>query len=164
MFRTFVSSARFVLLMGIVATGALRGSAIYGINFTTNPGGVAPTSGSFMYDSSAADPFSDFTVIWDGLTFDLTSAANTGEQFFGTGCGTFPSAASVFTFLSGQNVCTGPAAIVWAAEAVNSTSNTSFSFFDTGSQNASEYYAQLRVLRDQHRPKQCRIVQPHPIA
>src|SRR5579863_7894850 len=51
----------------------------YDIDFTAfNFMGPPPTSGSFTYDASAAigSQFSDFTVVWDGLTFDLTAAAN----------------------------------------------------------------------------------------
>jgi hypothetical protein len=40
--------------------------------------GPAPTSGSFDYDASAAagSQFADFTVVWRGMTYDLTAAAN----------------------------------------------------------------------------------------
>ena len=45
----------------------------YTINFTG--GSPLPTSGSFTYDSTVP-AFSNFIVVWDGLTFNLTSSAN----------------------------------------------------------------------------------------
>jgi len=49
----------------------------YDINFTnTIPAdGPSPTSGAFVYDYLTGR-FVRFTVVWDGLTFDLTSSAN----------------------------------------------------------------------------------------
>lgn len=47
----------------------------YKINFTATSGSPLPTSGAFVYDKTT-DQFSSFTVVWNGLTFDLTSAAN----------------------------------------------------------------------------------------
>ncbi len=58
----------------------------YDINFTLTSGTPAPTAGSFTYDPAVG--FSNFTVDWNGLTFDLTAAANTilVDSFVGTGC------------------------------------------------------------------------------
>jgi hypothetical protein len=45
----------------------------YTINFTGSS--ILPTSGSFTYDS-AMPGLSNFIVVWDGFTFNLTSSAN----------------------------------------------------------------------------------------
>jgi hypothetical protein len=47
----------------------------YDFSFTLASGSIAPTSGVFDYDSST-QVFTDFVVRWNGLTFDLTAAAN----------------------------------------------------------------------------------------
>jgi hypothetical protein len=47
----------------------------YTINFSLTQDGPVPASGSFSYDSSTST-FANFDVLWDGYTFDLTSAAN----------------------------------------------------------------------------------------
>ena len=47
----------------------------YVIVFTTTSGD-APTSGSFSYDTATG--FSNFLVVWDGYTFDLTHVFNDG--------------------------------------------------------------------------------------
>jgi hypothetical protein len=57
----------------------------YVINFTTNPGGLAPTSGFFTYDSTTA-MFSNFLVSWHGATFDLTASANAPNASQNTLC------------------------------------------------------------------------------
>ena len=44
-------------------------------NITFTGGSPNPTMGSFTYDSTNPQ-FSNYTVIWDGITFDLTSSAN----------------------------------------------------------------------------------------
>jgi len=46
----------------------------YGVNFTVTRG-VAPDAGMFTYDATT-HLFSNFTVNWSGLVFDLTSGAN----------------------------------------------------------------------------------------
>jgi hypothetical protein len=118
-----------LFLLGIMATGAFASPTFYDITFTTTSG-PAPTSGSFTYDPSAplASRFTGFTVIWDGGIFDMTDVANTGEAFVGTNCGTTPSSASVFMFLSGQNVCANTAAIAWDGD--RSTGIVMFDFRD----------------------------------
>lgn len=45
------------------------------IDFTLTQDSPLPSSGSFYYDSSTST-FTNFDVVWDGYTFDLTSAAN----------------------------------------------------------------------------------------
>jgi hypothetical protein len=109
---THIGARLFV--MSLIATSAFTAPVNYNITFTATAG-PAPTAGSFTYDSVAplASRFTGFTVLWGGGAFDLTAAANTGEQFTGTDCGTTPSSQSVFMLLSGQNVCANPAVIAW---------------------------------------------------
>jgi hypothetical protein len=57
----------------------------YNINFTLTQGNTAPTYGQFIYDSTD-QTFYDFTVIWDGATFDLTGGANNPDVENGTAC------------------------------------------------------------------------------
>jgi hypothetical protein len=103
-----------LFVMSLMATGAFASPVFYNISFTATAG-TAPTAGSFTYNSTAplGSQFTGFTVLWGGGIFDLTAAANTGEQFVGTDCGTTLSSASVFSFLSGQNVCANSAVIAW---------------------------------------------------
>jgi hypothetical protein len=62
----------FIAAVGAQAAGPNRVS--YDIHFTATRG-VAPTDGSFIYDSSTQS-FSDFEVAWQGLVFNLTASAN----------------------------------------------------------------------------------------
>ena len=103
-----------LFVIASMAASAFGSPVFYNITFTTTTG-PAPTGGSFSYDSTAplASRFTGFTVLWGNGIFDLTDTANTGEQFVGTDCGTTPSSQSVFTFLSGQNVCANAAVIAW---------------------------------------------------
>jgi len=61
------------LSVGIGAPIAQADSTSYTITFSGS--GVLPTSGSFTYDSTSP-AFSNFLVLWDGTTIDLTSGAN----------------------------------------------------------------------------------------
>lgn len=68
-------------LASILLGGAVQVHAspvLYDIDFTSFFNPNPPISGSFDYDASApvGSQFSDFTVIWEGFTFDLTAAAN----------------------------------------------------------------------------------------
>jgi hypothetical protein len=70
---------RSISLLTLVFIGALPALAtpvLYTIDFSLTQDGPLPTSGSFIYDASAS-AFTSFDVVWDGDTFDLTSAANT---------------------------------------------------------------------------------------
>ena len=65
-----------LLVSGLAVVAAADAQAAvtnYTINFSG--GSPNPTAGSFGYDSSTG-AFSAFTVNWNGLAFDLTSAAN----------------------------------------------------------------------------------------
>jgi hypothetical protein len=69
---------KYITLLPILLIGALPALATpvnYTIDFTLTQDGPLPTSGSFSYDSSTST-FANFDVVWDGDTFDLTSAAN----------------------------------------------------------------------------------------
>ena len=103
-----------LFVMSLMATGAFASPVLFNITFTATAG-TAPTAASLTYDSTAplGSQFTGFTVSWGSGIFDLTSRANTGEQFVGTDCGTTPSSASVFSFLNGQNVCANSAVIAW---------------------------------------------------
>jgi hypothetical protein len=70
-----------LLLLALSLFGPLSADAApmdYTINFALGnaSNGIVPTSGSFTFDS-ANNLFSNFVVEWEGLTFDLTSEANT---------------------------------------------------------------------------------------
>jgi hypothetical protein len=62
------------LLMFIGESRALGAAMPYTINFTPLFG-TLPTSGSFDYDSSTST-FTNFSVVSDGFSFDLTGVAN----------------------------------------------------------------------------------------
>lgn len=107
---------RLLLLIGIVSSVAVATPINYTINFNVCCGPV-PT-GSFTYDASqpVGSQFSNFDVIWDGRTYDLTSTANsplTAITYLmedappGTGCPTFPTSADFFNYLNGIPQC-GP--------------------------------------------------------
>jgi hypothetical protein len=106
------------LAFSLLASGAgstTRADTIttYTINFTTTFGS-APTSGSFTYDSTTPG-FKNFRVVWNGLTFDLTSGAN--RPFVGaTGCaGEERTPAYAFSLLAGT--LTGcDVAYMWSAQ------------------------------------------------
>jgi hypothetical protein len=66
----------FILLCGVVQVQAAP--ILYDINFTSFFNPDPPISGSFDYNAAAAvgSQFTNFDVIWEGTTFDLTAAAN----------------------------------------------------------------------------------------
>lgn len=66
-----------ILALLLAAIGAPHAQADVMTNYTISFSGTGtlPTSGSFTYDSTTP-AFSSFIVVWDGLTFNLTSAAN----------------------------------------------------------------------------------------
>jgi hypothetical protein len=94
------------LLMALVGavSSATAGTITYNVNFTTDTG-IAPASGTFTYDLTG-NTFTSFLVSWDGITFDLKSAANSP----GVGTTHCPSAtataATSFAYLTG--VACGP--------------------------------------------------------
>jgi hypothetical protein len=97
----------FVLWLGLMTLSATAAPVLYDINFITTSG-IAPTAGSFVYDS-AIPAFSSFTIVWNGLTFDLTSTANLpfhhnpNAPFLDGACNTpAADAADLFRILSGE--------------------------------------------------------------
>jgi hypothetical protein len=73
----------------------------YTITFTGGP--IVPTEGTFTYDSTNPQ-FTNFTVTWNGLLFDLTSSANDPYLPFGRpACiGNATGAAASFLLMDGQ--------------------------------------------------------------
>ncbi len=106
------------LFMGLVvaATSATAAPVTYTINFTGN--GLLPTFGQFTYNDMAAPgaAFSDFFVVWNGLTFGLTASANAPATL---GDCTPPSAPATFSFLDGETPCTLNAPRIWTGIAAS---------------------------------------------
>jgi hypothetical protein len=72
-------------MLGVVGavTQAAAAPILYDISFSVSSIAVSdplrtpgPPVGSFKYDSTAANPFSDFFVVWNSITFDFTAEAN----------------------------------------------------------------------------------------
>ncbi len=88
----------------------------YDINFSLLDEAPAPTAGSFTYDPAVG--FSNFTVDWNGLTFDLTGAANT-IFVAGTGCDS-ESSTPQYAFLLLTKALTGCSpTYLWAGDGSN---------------------------------------------
>ncbi|HYL85374.1 MAG TPA: PEP-CTERM sorting domain-containing protein [Candidatus Angelobacter sp.] len=86
----------------------------YTINFTTSFG-PGPTSGSFTYDSSTGT-FSNFVVVWDGYSFDLTSSANS-TFLHSSGCtGEASTGAYSLELLSQTLTCPSGPEYFWAGQ------------------------------------------------
>jgi PEP-CTERM motif len=100
-----------LLFLAFLAPGARADS--YTIDFTLLGGNLAPTSGAFDYDP-ATNQFTNFTVVWDGFTFDLTSSANTVTLTGGS-----PSCVSAFSgpqaVLAMLTTCAASQPIIWSA-------------------------------------------------
>ncbi len=87
--------------MGLLGAAASATAApiLYNINFTTTSG-IAPTAGSFTYDSAIPLSFTSFIVQWNSFSFDLTSTAN--APFLEASCATpSPDGVDLFGYLSG---------------------------------------------------------------
>jgi hypothetical protein len=105
----------------------------YTINFTG--GSPNPTSGSFDFDNNPADltPFSDFTVVWEGLTFDLTSAANSAFVYGVPPCISAAGAQAAFQLLT---VCADDPSTQWVvSNAMNCCDFTEMQFLIGSGQN-----------------------------
>jgi hypothetical protein len=92
--RAFLAACAIVSL--IVSAPSVSSPVHYEIDFTG--GSPTPTSGSFDYDS-AVPSFSNFNVVWNGLTFDLTEEANVGPGAL-TACPSITGAALSFALLA----------------------------------------------------------------
>jgi hypothetical protein len=93
-------------LLAIAAFGvplANAGSIGYTIDFSEPAGlgfGPSPTAGSFSYDPGTAT-FTDFTVMWDGDSLDLTNSANNPTIPGSPGCiGGSTGGQATFLFLT----------------------------------------------------------------
>ena len=63
------------VFIGIMAASIVSGDTLTNYSIAFSGSTPLPTSGQFTYDSTAP-AFSNFTIQWNGLTFDLTNAAN----------------------------------------------------------------------------------------
>jgi len=116
-----------IVCLTLIAASTATAASSYEINFSgSNP---LPTSGTFTYDPTTAT-FSDFTVIWDGLTFDLTNSAN--NPAIGNAApacvGSGTPGSQTFALLSGA--CDGPAQEFTGWEALDD-SGVSYLDFET---------------------------------
>ena len=96
-------------LLVITALAATTHAApiTYTINFSSSLGD-RPTSGGFTYDTAAAptSAFSGFTILWNTLTLDFTSAANNYITTPAGGCpGDGNGSAVAFSIMSGSLNC-----------------------------------------------------------
>ena len=118
----------FLLLsIGFLVMRSQAAQITYSIEFTTSFG-TAPSSGSFTYDPSTG--FSAFIVQWDGVTFDLTSAANAPLQFGSTGCDSEGSTPQ-YGFIIMSQIATGcNVSYMWGAQSTPPSASFGFSLFD----------------------------------
>ncbi len=104
----------------------------YNIQFTTTSGSPTPASGSFFYDPDVP-VFSNFFVVWNTITFDMTAAANAPLYALGS-CNTPGNgAADTFDFLLNQNCGSGQYSNGWNAYDSFDRSGFSFERSDDGS-------------------------------
>jgi len=119
-----------LFLFAAIGVPIQAGPISYTITFTGGP--ILPTAGSFQYDP-ASPQFTDFTVEWDGYTFDLTGSAN--SPYFGGGAESDPclegktGAAASFLMLSQfpSTPCDGWG-VAWSAAAYPGFSPRGFDF------------------------------------
>jgi len=115
-----------LLIASVLSLPALADN--YTINFTQIAmGGVAPTSGSFTYVPGTG--FSNFVVVWSGLTFDLTSSAN-APQVFGNNVCTSQGSTPTFGFIIMSQIasCPGASSIVYDWIGGTDPGSTTFEF------------------------------------
>lgn len=119
-----------LLLLALIGAAPVTAAPIpYVINFTASIG-EAPSAGSFSYDSATAT-FSGFNVVWRGISFDLTSAAN-NPSVSGTCNGSGGPGADAFLFLS-DPTCGDGIARTYTYDAISNEFADQFNFrpFDT---------------------------------
>jgi hypothetical protein len=127
-------SALVLALLSLIGAFPAYGQATqYTITFKPTAGSPTPT-GSFSYNpANAPNSFANFLVMWDGLTFDFTSVANTA------------GAAQIFNNPICANGVTGAAAAFylltqcpeaeWIATGAPASSTFAFVESDTGGAN-----------------------------
>ena len=119
-----ITIAPLTLLSLLVSTATADMITTYNINFVPL-GHALPPSGSFTYDSTNPH-FTNFTVLWDSITFDLTANANAPNDVgFPPGCTGEGSAAFGFAMMSQNAVCPQAASYQWVAD-----TNSFMSFFE----------------------------------
>ena len=94
------------LLLALGALPALAAPLYYTIDSTilSTHDIYTPMTGSFNYDPTLTDSFTNFTVAWDGITFDLTSSANNPTLDAASTCiSGSTGAAATFAFLNCAN-------------------------------------------------------------
>lgn len=124
----------FLLSAAGLVSRANAATILYNINFGTAISGMAPTSGSFDYDSLAplGNQFSNFIVVWDGLSFNVTANANTPTLNSAGSCTTSGfTSATVFSFLDQTPECpSAPNTYTWQVIATGGP-DAQINFFDT---------------------------------
>ena len=145
-----LSPSRIIFLIGI-GTAVTNASPItYDINFTLTSGTPSAT-GTFTYDASQpiGSQFTNFTVLWDTVTFDMTSAANS-PQDLGTGCGVGDTSATFFALLSGTAECSPTNPTQWDGSATFTLASFTISeSTPTNPPNGGEIAAEKQILSPQ---------------
>lgn len=116
----------------------------YNITFSATAG-VVPASGRFNYD--AVNPlFTNFHVLWNGIDFDVTSAANSPAILPALACGLASTPLSGFTILSMADCTTAHA---WEAGILPPFGDQSFFQFYGTTSTGSPF---LRILTSANTP------------
>ncbi|MCV2361246.1 PEP-CTERM sorting domain-containing protein [Paucibacter sp. TC2R-5] len=93
--RALVAVTASLLIAPFAAEAAPQ---TYAIKFNVTEGSLAPTAGTFTYDAGVG--FSAFTLVWDGVTFDLTASSNNPRLSSKRGVISVGTAADSFALLS----------------------------------------------------------------
>lgn len=106
--------SRLIFLLAIGVAAATAAPITYDFTFTGS--GLLPTSGSFTYDPAlGSNNFTAFTIIWDSLTFNLASSADSPELLTGE-CGTSSTPTAFFLALTDPAaLCGAGATSLWIA-------------------------------------------------
>lgn len=120
------------LLIGLVGATAHASPITYTIHFTMTNGTQTPT-GSFAFDS-ATNLFSSFTVRWNGISLNLTNAAN-GIVAVGPCATTATDTLDLFYGLTTN--CASPSGRIWIAQSLGGAEPT---FFNMGTGIQRVYY------------------------
>ncbi|MCV2360004.1 PEP-CTERM sorting domain-containing protein [Paucibacter sp. TC2R-5] len=138
--RALAAVAASLLIAPFAAEAAPQN---YAIQFTVTQGSIAPTAGSFTYDAGVG--FSAFTVVWNGVTVDLTATSNKPQLYTTAGGYFLGTAADSFALLS--NTLPQPRSYTnWAA--YNFSSGTFFGFASgAGTPGVSESMVSFREVR-----------------
>ncbi|HET7109217.1 MAG TPA: PEP-CTERM sorting domain-containing protein [Candidatus Acidoferrum sp.] len=123
----------------------------YTINFLGPAGTLFPTSGIIVYDNTpgALNPFSDFTVKWDGESFNFAAIANqynylAGSQtpaLFNTSLPGCTGATGLQILIVAMVACAPDA--IWAAQADTAANTASFTIAFPGVLDGIPIFADL---------------------